>query len=195
MRTGFVIPKAFAIAAAFALLACDQPQLPPPVETPVTVEFTSPVPPQQAQRAGPAPAPSPENTLERLRAQQAQQQPPTGTARLTQGEIRGLAEQIGECFSVDANLLPLDVVVEVRVQLDRQGNVINVVPSDRGVPSDPHSLALYESVRRALLSPQCNPLRVPPDKHSTIMASIFRFGPQGTSARARSGSGQRVEAD
>jgi hypothetical protein len=33
--------------------------LPPPVETPVTVEFTSPVPPQQAQGERPAPAPSP----------------------------------------------------------------------------------------------------------------------------------------
>ena len=33
--------------------------LPPPVETPVTVEFTSPVPPQQAQGERPAPAPAP----------------------------------------------------------------------------------------------------------------------------------------
>ena len=105
---------------------------------------------------------------------------PTGTAPLTQGEIRGLAEQIGECWSVDAGMLGLqDIVVELRVQLDGQGNVRNVVPGDRGVPNDARSRAVYESARRALLSPQCNPLRVPTDKHRTVMESTFRFNPRG----------------
>jgi hypothetical protein len=139
-----------------------------------------------------------ENTLERLRQQQAQNQPPTarptpqpgrpaagggaptGTAALTQGEIRGLAEQIGECWSVDAGMLGLqDIVVELRVQLDGQGNVRNVVPGDRGVPTDARGRAVYESARRALLSPQCNPLRVPADKLQTVMSSTFRFNPRG----------------
>jgi hypothetical protein len=139
-----------------------------------------------------------QNTLERLRAQQAQQEPPTaranpragrpaagggsptGTAPLTQGEIRGLAEQVGECWSVDAGMLNLsEIVVELRVQLDGQGNVRNVVPGERGVPSDPRARAVYESARRALLSPQCNPLKVPADKLQTVMASTFRFNPRG----------------
>jgi hypothetical protein len=138
------------------------------------------------------------NTLERLRQQQAQNQPPsarpspqagrpatgggspTGTQPLTQGEIRGLAEQVGECWSVDAGALNIaEIVVELRVQLDAQGNVRNVVPGDRGVPSEPRARAVYESARRALLSPQCNPLRVPADKYPTIMASTFRFNPRG----------------
>jgi hypothetical protein len=72
-----------------------------------------------------------------------------------------------------------DILVELRVQLDEQGNVRNVVPGDRGVPTDPRSRAVYESARRALLSPQCNPLRVPPDKHRTVMESTFRFNPGG----------------
>jgi hypothetical protein len=179
------------------------PQPPLPLPPP-----PAPPPPQPAQTAGTGQTPpvarpqedsrSVLNTLERLRQQQAQQQPPqarpnpqqgrpsagggapTGTAPLTQGEIRGLAEQVAECWSVDGGMLNLDqIVVELRVQLDGNGNVRNVVPGDRGVPSDPRARAVYESARRALLSPQCNPLRVPADKLPTLMASTFRFNPRG----------------
>jgi len=178
------------------------PQPPLPLPPP-----PAPPPPQPVQTAGTGQTPpvarpqensrSVENTLERLRQQAAQQPPtarpnpqagrpaagggsPTGTAPLTQGEIRGLAEQVGECWSVDGGMLNLaEIVVELRVQLDSQGNVRNVVPGDRGVPSDPRARAVFESARRALLSPQCNPLRVPADKHATVMASTFRFNPRG----------------
>jgi hypothetical protein len=125
-----------------------------------------------------------ENTLARLQ-EQAQLQRASGgspsvAARLTQAEARALSEQIGACWRVDAGILGLqDIAVELRVQLDGQGNVRNIVPGDRGVPNDPRSLAVYESARLALLSPQCNPLRVPPDKHRAVMESIFRFNPRG----------------
>jgi hypothetical protein len=137
------------------------------------------------------------NTLERLRQQQPQDRPPTarpnpapgapqqgggaptGAAALTAGEIRGLAEQISECWSVDAGAPNLaEIVVELRVQLDPAGHVRNVQPA-RGVPSDPRVRAVYESARRALLAPQCNPLKVPPAKLQTVMASTFRFNPRG----------------
>lgn len=71
-----------------------------------------------------------------------------------------------------------EIVVELRVQVDGQGNVRNVVPAN-GAPSDPRSRAVYESARRALLSPQCNPLKIPPAKLQTVMASTFRFNPRG----------------
>jgi hypothetical protein len=138
-----------------------------------------------------------QNTLERLRNAQPQQTPPTGrpnppaaapsagggaptgAAPLTAGEIRGLADQIGECWSVDAGAPNLSqIVVELRVQIDGQGNVRNVLPAS-GVPSDARARAVYESARRALLSPQCNPLKVPPAKLPTLMASTFRFNPKG----------------
>lgn len=136
------------------------------------------------------------NTLERLRTAQPQDRPPqarpnpsgaprqgggspTGSAALTQGEIRGLADQISECWNVDSGMLGLDqIVVDLRVQLDGQGVVRNVVPAT-GMPSDPRARSIYESARRALMSPQCNPLRVPPDKYQTVMASVFRFNPRG----------------
>jgi hypothetical protein len=134
--------------------------------------------------------------LERLRAQQQQERAPTarpnpsgaprqggglptGTAALTQGEIRGLADQVAECWNVDAGMLGLqDITVELRVQLDAQGNVRNVVPAGN-MPSDPRVRSVFESARRALLAPACNPLKVPADKMQTVMASTFRFSPRG----------------
>jgi hypothetical protein len=172
------------------------PLPPPPV----------PPPPEPSQQAGTGQTPpvqrpqerstSVQNTLERLRtAQQQDRAPtarpnpsgapqqgggsPTGTAALTQGEIRGLADQIAECWNVDRGMMNADqIVVELRVTLDSQGNVRNVVPNG-SPPADPRARSVYESARRALLSPQCNPLRVPPSKFGTVMASIFRFNPRG----------------
>lgn len=165
-----------------------------------------PPPPEPAQQAGTGTTPpvarpqersqSVLNTLERLRTtQQPDRAPtarpnpsgspqqgggsPTGTAALTAGEIRGIADQVAECWNVDRGMLGLDqIVVELRVQLDSQGIVRNVVPNG-SPPSDPRARSVYESARRALMSPQCNPLRVPPNKYQTIMASIFRFNPRG----------------
>jgi hypothetical protein len=139
-----------------------------------------------------------QNTLERLRQTQRQDTPPTGrpnppppaapsagggapagAAALTAGEIRGLSDQIGECWNVDAGAPNLSqIVVELKVQLDGQGNVRNVIAAS-GVPSDPRARAVYEAARRALLSPQCNPLKVPAAKLPTLMASTFRFNPRG----------------
>jgi hypothetical protein len=137
-----------------------------------------------------------QNTLERLRnAQQQDRAPtarpnpsgaprqgggsPTGTAALTQGEIRGLADQVAECWNVDSGMLGLqDITVELRVQLDGQGNVRNVVPAGN-MPTDPRVRSVFESARRALLAPACNPLKVPADKLQTVMASTFRFSPRG----------------
>jgi hypothetical protein len=101
------------------------------------------------------------------------------TASLTQAEIRTLSEQIAECWHVDGGMMGLQhIVVEMRVRLDGQGNVRNVVPAGN-MPGDPRVRAVFESARRALLSPQCNPLRLPPEKYETVMQSIFRFSPRG----------------
>jgi hypothetical protein len=178
-----------------------RPQRPLPLPPPPV-----PPPPEPAREAGTGQTPPVQrpqersqsvlNTLERLRQQQQDRPPtaranpppgapqqgggtPTGTGALTAGEIRGLADQISECWSVDAGAPNLaSIVVELRVQLDAQGNVRNVVPAS-GVPSDPRARAVYESARRALLAPQCNPLKVPANKMQTVMASTFRFNPRG----------------
>lgn len=137
-----------------------------------------------------------QNTLERLRIAQSAGQSPiarpsasgspqsgggsaSGPAALTQEEIRSVAEQIAECWNPASRLAELDqVVVEVRVQLDSRGVVRQVVPI--GSPSsDQRARFVFESVRAALMSPQCNPLRVPALKYQALMASVFRFNQRG----------------
>jgi hypothetical protein len=138
-----------------------------------------------------------QNTLERLRAAQAQNQAPnarassapgrppagggapTGNALLSQGEIRGVADRISECWSVDAGMMDLDkIVVDLRVEIDAGGTIRNVRAAT-GVPSDPRARAVFESARRALLDPKCSPLPIPREKMQSLSTSIFRFNPKG----------------
>ena len=167
-----------------------------------------PPPPTPSQQAGTGQTPPVQrpqerstsvlNTLERLRQSQPQRTPPTAPAepgaRRAQRRRRradrrrapdrrrasaGSPEQISECWNVDAGAPNLsEIVVELRVQLDGQGNVRNVLPAS-GVPSEARARAVYESARRALLVPQCNPLKVPAAKLPTLAATTFRFNPEG----------------
>ncbi len=138
----------------------------------------------------------PQETLERLRAQiatnAAPSRPasptpgapsaggaPTGIASLTAGEVRGVADRISECWSVDAPGSNLDsVIVEVRVETDVGGNVRVVRPAGNA-PAGGAARVVYEAARRALLDPRCSPLPFPREKLSAINASVFRFTARG----------------
>ena len=77
-------------------------------------------------------------------------------------------------------LLGSSAIAQTKVPalINYQGNVRNAGPWGN-LPNDPRVRAIYESARRALLSPSCNPLKVPADKLQTVMASTFRFSPRG----------------
>ncbi|MFC3124456.1 hypothetical protein ACFOD4_05225, partial [Pseudoroseomonas globiformis] len=185
-----------------------QPAAPPnpPRATP-TQPSTAPPPPRPSQQAGTGrtdPPPRTEersssvlSTLERLRASQQQNEAPrarpapqagrtaagggtpTGNALLTQGEIRGVADRISECWSVDAGMLNLDqITVELRVEIDSGGTIRNVRPAS-SVPSDPRARAVYESARRALMDVKCSPLPIPREKIPSLANATFRFNPRG----------------
>jgi hypothetical protein len=189
--------------------ATPSPPRPDPLPLP---PVPTPPPPEPARTPGTASTPpvarpqdrssSVLSTLDRLRTTQRQTQAPTarpnpaaapvsgggtaaGRSTLTAGEIHGIADQIGECWAVDAGAPDLaTIVVELRITgLDAQGNIRTVGPGDRGVPSDPRARAVYEAARRAMLSPRCNPLRVPPDKLAALRDSVFRFNPRGLVSR------------
>ena len=123
--------------------------------------------------------------------QQRRQQQPTGgrpqgggnpqgnpNARLSQGETNALVSQIEDCWSVDAGLMGLDTIqIVVRVRVTPEGSVVSVTPTE--TYSDPRQRAVFETVRRALLSPKCSPLRIPRDKIAVLEASNLRFNPRG----------------
>jgi len=133
-----------------------------------------------------------QNTLERLRQQQAQTPPtarpnpqpgrpaqgggaPTGTDLLNAGERGAIGERIGECWRVDPGMLGLaDMRVSLVAIVDRAGVIRNVTPGPDGVPGDPRGRALYERARRALLDPACSPLPVPTGR-LTAAENLFQF--------------------
>lgn len=142
-----------------------------------------------------------QNTLERLRQQQAQRPPqpqrptgggapaagaPGGTAPspgLSRGEIEGLSNRISECWSVDPGMLGLEqIVVEVQARFRPSGTgvaVVAVQPAPGTNLNDPRVRAVFESAQRALRNPRCEPLPVPPEKIATLESAIFRFNPRG----------------
>ncbi|MDB5368803.1 MAG: hypothetical protein JWP20_361, partial [Roseomonas sp.] len=104
---------------------------------------------------------------------------PTGSALLSQGEMRGVADRISECWSVDAGMLGLDqITVDLQVDID-PGGVIRNVRAPRGVPTDPRARSVFESARRALLDQKCSPLPIPREKIQSLNTAIFRFNPRG----------------
>ena len=168
----------------------------------------APPPPQPAQTAGTGQTPpvqrpqensrSLENTLERLRAQQPQQQPPTGrpnpqagrptagggvptaTDLLTEGQRAGIADRISECWNVDRGMLNLtDMRVTLLAIVDQAGVIRDVRPGPGGIPADPRGRALYDSARRALLNPACSPLPVPAERLQARNEFQFNFSPRG----------------
>jgi hypothetical protein len=168
-----------------------------------------PPPPEPAQAAGTGRTPPPprpqensasvENTLERLRQQQAQREPPRarpaapapqaapqgggrpdGMAALTQGERTAIGERIGDCWRVDAGMMGLaDIRVSLRAVVDQGGVIRNVTPGPDGVPSDQRARSVYEAARRALLDPACSPLPVPRERMQAANEFVFNFNPRG----------------
>lgn len=183
----------------------------PPRPNPLPAPPTPVTPPQPATAPGTSTTPpvarpqerssSVLNTLDRLRTTQQQTEAPrarpnpqsapaagggspTGNSTLTSGEIRAIAEQISECWSVDAGMVGLNtIVVELRVQVDGQGVIRNAVAASGGPPAEPRARAVFEQARRALTDTRCAALRIPRDKIAEVQASIFRFNPRGLVSR------------
>ncbi|PZW43200.1 hypothetical protein C8P66_116121 [Humitalea rosea] len=189
-------PAAEAVAAAPGPRTDPLPLPPPPAPPPpqpVTTAGTGQTPPVARPQER---STSVLNTLEALRQRQQQEAPrarpntrpapptagagaPTGTAQLTQGEVRGLAQQISECWSVDQGMMNIGQMrVSLRLDIDPQGIVRNVRPAE-GPYNEPRQRALYESARRAVLDPRCATLRFPPEKLQRLRDIPFNFSPQG----------------
>ncbi|MCC7425565.1 MAG: hypothetical protein IT557_01555 [Alphaproteobacteria bacterium] len=164
--------------------------------------------PQQAQtqpsrvpNARPTPEGNPNslrNTLERLRAQQQAQarpaQPPSGrpspppagspNARvsdtLTASEKGAIAQQIERCWTFDAGARNArELITIIRVTVDRDGSVRDARIMDTSRMGDPSFRAFAERARRAILDPQCSPLRLPADRYEAWRVMDLRFNPQG----------------
>jgi outer membrane biosynthesis protein TonB len=166
-----------------------------------------PAPPSQTSQPNVTKNPAPDsrelnNTLEKLRALQKQEHPPTAkanpaqggaprvggspngdvTARLT-GEQRGaIGDQVRECWTKDAGALDIDKMsVMLTVTLDAAGVVreATVADSDRDKLGDPRFRAFAERAIRAPMSAQCSNLGqyLPKSLLGQVNTLTFRFRP------------------
>ncbi|CAH2606379.1 conserved protein of unknown function (plasmid) [Rhodovastum atsumiense] len=118
------------------------------------------------------------NTLERLRALQRQQQTeraapapmgngdnPKGLSdRLSSSQLSAIGERIRECWSKDAGALDLEKMqakLLVTVGADGVAREAMIAPEDRGRLNDPRFRVFAERAVRAALNPRCATLPIP----------------------------------
>ncbi len=100
---------------------------------------------------------------------------------LTQGEFDALRRQIGQCWNFPAGAPNPDrLVVRVRVIVnpDRTVRSAEVLNADMGLEADPFYRVAKEAARRAVLSSQCNPLALPPEKYNLWKTFVLTFDPR-----------------
>jgi len=128
-------------------------------------------------------APSPDAPPQKPRVASAKpsSQPtaPLGS-QLTASEVDLIRRQISRCWNVPAGARDArDLVVEIRVVVDRDGTVEQATIVDQArLGGDPTFRAAAESARRAFFNPQCRPLHLPAEKYAIWKDLVVDFSPK-----------------
>ena len=131
--------------------------------------------PSRAEKR-PAPAAQPRTQV----AAAAPAAAPALAPTLTSSEMDGVRQQIERCWSfVGGGKEVQNIVVEIRVQMNPDATVreARILDTGRG-QSDPIFRSVAESARRAILNPECSPLRLPRDKYDLWKSFTFIFSPR-----------------
>jgi hypothetical protein len=164
-----------------------------------------PAPPSKTAQPNETKNPAPdskelENTLEKLRAMQRQQKPPTAkanpdaarapqiggrtegdaTGRLTDAQRGAIGDKVRECWTKDAGALDIDKQsVQLVVTYDETGTVriAEVGPDDAGRMGDARFRAFAERAMRAVRDPRCAGLPLPKTEIGKVGKLTFRFRP------------------
>ncbi len=100
--------------------------------------------------------------------------------QLLVSEADALRQQLSQCWSIQAGAKYAEnLVVEIRLTVNRDRTVQNAVIQDRWrYNQDPAFRAAADSAVRAVLSPMCTPLRLPPEKYDGWKDIIVSFDPK-----------------
>jgi outer membrane biosynthesis protein TonB len=130
------------------------------------------------QQSAPSPDAPPQKP--RVASTKASSQPraPLG-GQLTASELDLIRQQIARCWNVPAGARDAkDLVVEIRVVVDRDGTVQQATIVDQGRLGDPFFRAAAESAKRAFFNPQCRPLHLPAEKYAVWKDLVVDFSPK-----------------
>ena len=130
------------------------------------------------QQSAPSPDAPPQKP--RVASARASSQPraPLG-GQLSASELDLIRQQIAQCWNVPAGARDAkDLVVEIRVVVDRDGTVQQATIVDQGRLGDPFFRAAAESAKRAFFNPQCRPLHLPVEKYAIWKDLVVDFSPK-----------------
>ena len=132
---------------------------------------------EQTAQADDAPPARPQ--MAAAAAPSSQPRAPLGS-QLTASEVDLIRQQIEACWNVPAGARDAkDLDIEIKAVVNRDGTVQQAVIVDTGrYASDAFFRAAADSAKRALLNPQCSPLRVPPDKYEVWHNLDLTFNPK-----------------
>jgi hypothetical protein len=109
----------------------------------------------------------------------SQPKAPLGS-QLTASEKDLIIEQIERCWNVPVGARDAqDLNIEIKAVVNPDGSVRQATIVDTGrYAADPFFRAAADSAKRAVLNPQCSPLRVPPDKYEAWHDLDLFFNPK-----------------
>ncbi|HEX3973003.1 MAG TPA: cell envelope integrity protein TolA [Stellaceae bacterium] len=100
-------------------------------------------------------------------------------SQLTTSELDVVKSQIERCWNFPAGARNAqDLLPEFRVQMRRDGTVASTQLLNPEQMNDPFFQSAAESANRALLNPQCQPLKLPPDKYDQWQTFTITFDPK-----------------
>ena len=101
-------------------------------------------------------------------------------AQVTMTELDALRYQLSQCWNLPAGAQGAeDLRIEVRIKVNPDRTVQNAEIVDQGrYARDSFFRAGADSARRAVLSPQCSPLKLPEDKYDQWKTTVIVFDPK-----------------
>ena len=99
---------------------------------------------------------------------------------LTISEIDLVRQQIARCWNLPAGAKDAhEMVVDLRVLMNPDGTVSNAqIENQAQMALDPFFRAMAESALRAVLNPNCSPLKLPPEKYENWKEMSLQFNPK-----------------
>jgi hypothetical protein len=100
--------------------------------------------------------------------------------KLSMSELDALRQQLRSAWYIPVGVAEENTTIEVRVEIGPDARVkkVTVLNEAEGAKKKFFQVAV-DSVKQALLSPECIPLKLPKDRYDEWKVSIFVFSPKG----------------
>jgi len=182
------LKKRLAPMPAPQLAELEEPKV-APLQAPAKVDLKRPQPKPPAKSFD-----SVLKNLSKLEPQESEPEPqrppakvasrPTGaqaplSQQLTASDLAALKDQIRACWFPPASVKDAqNMIIDLDLTISADRTVTSAVPVEQERMSDPVFAAAARAAERAVRSPNCTPLALPPEKYQEWQSMTFRFDPK-----------------